>query len=229
MAKRTTHRVDEAEIMNNVAARYQSKEKIKQAYTFAVTFNDLLDSKGVDQEVIANDLGISFGAISNYRNGKAEPKLINLIAIADYLGVDCNFLMTGVKSEYARVSRVTGLSGKALNELKMLSARGNRPGERGAYIDGVQVDELALLDKLLTSDRFHQLFNALSKYLVYGKSTASNPSADMSDNEYSKMQEWLANRGLAIESKKKICDMYLQNAADELKAIYKAVLKEKQI
>lgn len=120
--KRTTHRVDEAEIAANVADKFSGdKEKQRQVYIFASTFNDLLESRGIDQIKLADDLGISSGIISAYRNGKVEPKLCTLISIANYLGVDCHYLMTGVKTDKALLAKEIGLSGKALDYLSRVA------------------------------------------------------------------------------------------------------------
>ena len=120
-AKRTTHRVDEFDILSNVNGKYVDKESRDSLFTFASIFNELLDKKGIDQGKIASDLGISTGAISAYRRGEQEPKLVNLISIAKYLGVDCHYLMTGVNSKQAKAADFTGLSSKALTRLHDLS------------------------------------------------------------------------------------------------------------
>lgn len=62
-------------------------------------------------------IGLSTGIISNYRNGKTEPKLSAIVSIANYLNVDCHYLLTGVSSKNSTVSEETGLSEASINYL----------------------------------------------------------------------------------------------------------------
>ena len=47
---------------------------------------------GKTQSQIAHDLGMAQNTYSNYENGKTEPTIKNLIAIADYHNVSLDFL-----------------------------------------------------------------------------------------------------------------------------------------
>lgn len=85
--------------------------------TFAKTFNSLLIEKGIHQDDLADAIGVSMATISYYRNGKKEPRLSMIIKIANYLDVDCHYLMTGVKAENATIAREIGLSNRSINQL----------------------------------------------------------------------------------------------------------------
>lgn len=59
---------------------------------FVERFKDLREEKGISQEKLADELGVSHGIISFWENGKREPKLSNLILIAEYFGVSIDYL-----------------------------------------------------------------------------------------------------------------------------------------
>ena len=111
--KRIPHEIDTAAIEENA----QSPEMA----IFAKTLNALLVEKNVHQDDMARALGISTGSISSWRNGKKEPRLSMIIKIADYLGVDCHYLMTGVQAENYVCSNDLGLSAGVINWLKSIT------------------------------------------------------------------------------------------------------------
>ena len=111
--KSIPHEVDTAAIEENA----QSPEMA----IFAKTLNALLVEKNVHQDDMARALGISTGSISSWRNGKKEPRLSMIIKIADYLGVDCHYLMTGVQAENYVCSNDLGLSAGVINWLKSIT------------------------------------------------------------------------------------------------------------
>ncbi len=57
--------------------------------------------KGISQEEIANELGLTRSSYSGYENGVAEPNLDNLIKFSDYFGISLDKL---IKKELANVS-----------------------------------------------------------------------------------------------------------------------------
>ena len=62
--------------------------------SFSVRFRDLLDASGKTQKEIATALGLSEGALINYKRDSI-PKSNELLAIARYLGVSMEWLLTG--------------------------------------------------------------------------------------------------------------------------------------
>lgn len=60
-------------------------------------FKDVLrylrESQGLKQEELADKLGVTYSAISNYERGQRIPKMETLEAIADYFNVDMNYLL----------------------------------------------------------------------------------------------------------------------------------------
>lgn len=110
--ERATHEVDPATIDDNA----QSPE----IATFAKTLNRLMVEKHIHQEDMAQAVGIATGSVSAYRNGKKEPRLSMIVKIADYLGVDCHYLMTGVQAGHYAIASELGLSDATIHELKAL-------------------------------------------------------------------------------------------------------------
>lgn len=58
---------------------------------FNVVFSEILQERNISAYKLSMNTGISQGLISEYKSGKKEPTLQNLIKIADYLDVtlDC--------------------------------------------------------------------------------------------------------------------------------------------
>ncbi len=59
---------------------------------FAERLKELRTEKGVGQEKLADTLEVSHGTISLWENGLREPKLSNLVRIAQYFGVSIDYL-----------------------------------------------------------------------------------------------------------------------------------------
>lgn len=114
--KREVYDIDEAKIAENVQKKWPDDVQ-GYYYTFATTLNRLLMEKQIDQRQMVRETGIAAGTISGYRNGIGNPTLDKLRIIAAYLGVDCNYLMTGVRSDHHEISTYTGLSEQSIQQL----------------------------------------------------------------------------------------------------------------
>ena len=115
---RIAHEVDTAVI--------EERAKNEQTKIFAQTLNTLLSEKNIHQDDFATAVGLSVGIISQYRRGIKEPKMCALIKMADYLGVDCQYLMTGVKAENAAIASELGLSDGAIKMIRHEIADGKK-------------------------------------------------------------------------------------------------------
>ena len=60
---------------------------------FADRLKELRTMKGVYQEDIANYLGVTRQAVSQYERGEREPDLETLEKLADYFNVDMNYIL----------------------------------------------------------------------------------------------------------------------------------------
>ena len=63
---------------------------MKEKFTERIKY--LREEKGISQEKLADQLGVSHGIISFWETGKREPKLSNLILLAEYFGVSIDYL-----------------------------------------------------------------------------------------------------------------------------------------
>lgn len=60
---------------------------------FTERFSTYIQSKGISAYSIAKQTGISQGLMNEYKNGIKLPTIVNLVKIADYLGVSIDYLL----------------------------------------------------------------------------------------------------------------------------------------
>lgn len=53
----------------------------------------LREEKGISQAKLAQDIGVTYGAVGNWESGTREPKFETVIKIADYFGVSVDYLV----------------------------------------------------------------------------------------------------------------------------------------
>ena len=61
-------------------------------YVFAEKLKELRAEKNIGQIELSKAIGVSKGIISLWENGLREPKLTNLIALANFFDVSIDFL-----------------------------------------------------------------------------------------------------------------------------------------
>lgn len=110
---RIPHEVDSEVIKKNAST--------PEIQRFAEIFNSILSERRIHQDDLASALGIATGSVSAYRNGKKEPRLSVILKIANYLNVDCNYLLRGISSDQLDIYDVTALSPGAISQLKNTS------------------------------------------------------------------------------------------------------------
>lgn len=219
---RVTHEVDPATIDDNA----QSPE----IAIFAKTLNRLMVEKRVHQDDMAQALGIATGSISAYRNGKKEPRLSMIVKIANYLSVDCHYLMTGIQAENYVCSNELGLSEKAISRLHEVSEyiKANPAGlVQNPYdvllaFDGPEYTLQPDGKKVSASKVFGV---SLSNYL-HERATETGPDAianlDDEDNaELFSLSEQLAAIGYTVVPKQVVTNSILQDACDALRALFR--------
>lgn len=90
---------------------------------FANTLTQLRQEKGITQDELAKEIGISRSAIGMYERGERRPDFETLERIADYFGVSFNFLLGSIR-EYEDAQNdsleLFGYRAKALNGLNNL-------------------------------------------------------------------------------------------------------------
>ena len=56
---------------------------------------ELRKQKGISQEELANELGVSRQAVSKWESGQSFPELDNIIALSDFFGVSADYILKG--------------------------------------------------------------------------------------------------------------------------------------
>lgn len=218
---RTTHEVDPATIDDNA----QSPE----IAIFAKTLNRLMVEKCVHQDDMAQALGIATGSISAYRNGKKEPRLSMIAKIANYLGVDCHYLMTGIQAKNYICSNELGLSEKAISRLHEVSEyikahpSGFVPNPYDVLLafDGPEFT-MQPEGKRVSASKVFEV--SLTTYL-HERATEVGPDGiagldDEDNTELLSLAEQLAVIGYTVAPKQVVTASMLQDACDALRALF---------
>lgn len=159
--KRIAHTVDDAVI--------DDEAKNQETRIFAKTLNSLLEEKGIHQRDFAQEIGVSTGIVSYYRRGIKEPSLSTIIKMADTLGVDCHYLMTGVASEHSDIYKDLKLSNDAVKQIKKLA--------------GLSNDTASAMDEFIKSHNFWRIILGVTGYIALTKklvSLADDPASEKS-------------------------------------------------
>ena len=171
--------------------------------------------------------------LSKIENGnKEEFDFHFLISACELFNCDMGYLLGEYDEKIKEVHDIceyTSLSEKCVNSIlsmKSLYCGGKVNPETGRVY---RIPYLYILDKLMESGRFPDLAVELAKYLIHAEylpSDAYNGIAeDLSTEEHLRFVQWANSHGKEIYDRKEVCDMHLQNAADELKHIFREVLE----
>lgn len=77
-----------------IVPKHQVKIKYsKRLKVFGIHLKKLRQAKGLTQEELAHDAGISYNSINTIENGKLNPTLATLMAIADTLKINLHELL----------------------------------------------------------------------------------------------------------------------------------------
>lgn len=118
---------------------------------FSLNLKRLMNERDLTEQKLADFLGFTRQAVNSYCTSKASPKADTIIKLADYFGVSCDYLLTGVEPADKQESQELGLSGDAIRLFKQCQDERVR----------------GLVDRLLGSPEFYQRakisFNELTK------------------------------------------------------------------
>ncbi len=167
--------------------------------------------------------------LSAWETGKRIPDLDSLAIMAELFDCDIGYLLGDYderKRDLADASAVTGLTGDAVERLQQIMQYEH--GTLGVGAKGYVVGQTSLLSDLIESKFYFDLMNDISFYLIFGGALPldayKEDVEDLTIEEYDRFYKWANGRGLEIQPREKISEMYLQKACDDLKAIYKVVL-----
>lgn len=88
--------------------------------TFPRILRELIEKNNTTIQAVANQIGITRQAVSQYCNGETQPNGETLLKIADCFGVSCDYLLRGVSAENINIKKELGLSDKAIEILKVI-------------------------------------------------------------------------------------------------------------
>lgn len=210
-----------------------SEMDVAEKMTIPLTQNlcDLI----TDVNALKDFLGVSAQAINQYKLGVSRPSLENLCKIADFYGTSVDYLLgrTDIKLPDANLQAAaayTGLSEAAATKLHQFQydARGN-PDNLGVDVNGYTIGHVELVNCLLESRDFAQLFNEIGFYLIFGgalpEEAYTSDVKELSYDEHMKFYKWANNMGLEVVKREEASELHLQLAAEKLKTIYREVLK----
>ena len=133
-----------------------------RAFNFAETLKTLLKERKIKLREVAEAIGVKTQSISDYCLGRTTPKYPALIKLADYLGVSCDFLLTGVEPQDKKEHQEIGLSGEAIRLLKKCQDERVRGlvdrllGTPEFYQRAkISLNELTMLDEVKIGDKYY--------------------------------------------------------------------------
>ena len=130
-----------------------------QREVFSRNLRKLLNSKGIDQRVLSEHLGLSEMAVSHWVNGTKYPRMTNVQRIADYFGVkksdlieehenkkvftsgDYNYFPTSISAGIP--IEVDGITNKDIQKITLPDAiMGKWAGNKNIYITKINGDSM---------------------------------------------------------------------------------------
>ncbi|MBQ8693145.1 MAG: helix-turn-helix transcriptional regulator [Synergistaceae bacterium] len=85
---------------------------------FSDVLKKLIKEHGLTLDEIGRQVGLKRQTISSYCLGNSRPNYERLLKLADYFGVTCDFLLTGLDPQDKKEHQELGLSGEAIRLLK---------------------------------------------------------------------------------------------------------------
>lgn len=88
--------------------------------TFAERLKQMVKCSDLKRAEIASRIGIAQETLSKYCSGTREPDLATVVALAEILNCDCDYLLTGRDAKYAKIGNTIGLTQEAINNISAL-------------------------------------------------------------------------------------------------------------
>jgi transcriptional regulator with XRE-family HTH domain len=124
------------------------------------------------QKVLADYLDVRPQTVSYYCTGDSLPNCEQLLKIANFFNVTCDFLMTGKRLENKPARDLLGLSDNTVQKIKLI---------KEGYFENAPI-MLAMLDVMLGDKDFYTAMEQAAEY-------AGMKQADMTD-DYLQFLEW---------------------------------------
>lgn len=191
---------------------------------------------------VASVTGITKSLIDDLESTLSNKRNVGYMTIkklAEYYGVSSDYLLglsetPSIDEDIQVACKVTGLSGEAIHCLQAIANafvgfRG-KPRHEYAVKTNYEYSLLWILEQMIISDSFKIMLGELGHYFLYGgvlpDEALNKEPVDLKAKEYAKFNDWLEWKGMTWIKMEDVAEMYLQQAADELKAIYKKALED---
>lgn len=207
------------------------------AFQIGKRIAELRKNANLTQEELAKRLSVKRETVNQWENGARQIKGPDIADLADALDTTCDYVLRGISAGNVDIHRATGLSEEAI---RMLDSLYNHPQCKtpegiglGVTAKGYSLSHVEILNEIIESDGMLELFNSMALYLIYGEILPNDAyktgEPELTAEEYKRFYSWANDRGLEIQRRDYVCEMYLQKACDELKIILKKILqKEKE-
>lgn len=186
--------------------------------------------------------GITKSLIEDLESNAGKPRNVSYLKVkrlAEHYGVSSDYLLglsstPSVNEDIQVACKVTGLSGEAIHCLQDIASAfagfSGKPRHEYAVKTNYEYSLLWIMEQIIISDRFKSMLGRLGQYFLYGGAlpdeALNKEPVDLSAKEYAKFNDWLEWNGMTWIKMGDVAEMYLQQAADELKAIYKKALED---
>ena len=129
---------------------------------FPSTLRKLIERKKTTIKAVADYIGVSRQAVSQYQDGSTQPNAETVVKIADFFNVTTDYLLTGKSKEVDESLNVTcdftGLSPKSVEKIVSWKSTDDYHRFWNDYISAI-----------IESDKFENLLFDISKLLGYSK------------------------------------------------------------
>ena len=179
---------------------------------------EIRKSASEKQETTAQYLNMVRSNYTKKELGQSAFSPYELAKLAEHFGVDCHYLITGIKAANEDMHSSTGLSEKAINKLCWFK-------EHDSSDEGF----VNALDGFISSDGFTELIGCISIYISTRQSTISRLNKYISNlglYEDEEIQNFWHKLGLSVFRPNQIDTLWLNNARDTFTEILKNELVE---
>lgn len=84
----------------------KNSENMKLRMESYARFYEIISKKGITPYSISKNVGIATSTLSDWKNGKSMPKSDKIKKIADYIGADADYIITGEdKSDFESLGK----------------------------------------------------------------------------------------------------------------------------
>lgn len=161
--------------------------------------------------------------ISDWENGNKVPGTVTLTRLCNALDCDIEYLLGAIDAPHRTTHDVmaqTGLSEDAVTRLQQINE--TNPLGQGINRNNVMVPILGIISEFIEADALFQITNNVGFYLLY-RELSKEPISATTEEEYEIAHSYTQKIGSEIISRKDLCEMYLQAAADYFKEMVKAI------